>query len=99
MAMQQRNNPLNRWFPWRRAHRDLMYWGARMTTLVIDLMTDLEANPPPAHTLGAHLMALRSSEGGERRRQQPGAGGRGGGGGCLAAVCDRLGGMEPRSSS
>eukprot|EP00775_Hariotina_reticulata_P003654 gene3654-3915_t len=72
-AMQRRNNPLNRWFPWRQAYRDLMYWGARMTTLVLDLMADLEARPPPAHTLGAHLMALRTSEGGPLSRDQVGA--------------------------
>ncbi|KAF6260940.1 cytochrome P450 [Scenedesmus sp. NREL 46B-D3] len=57
VAMQARNNPLNRWFPWRKAYRDLMYWGGRMSDLVVDLTADMEARPPPPHSLGAHMLA------------------------------------------
>ncbi|WIA28825.1 hypothetical protein OEZ86_011354 [Tetradesmus obliquus] len=65
VAMQARNNPLNRWFPWRKAPRDLMYWGGRMSDLVLDLTADMEAAPPPPHSLGAHMLAARLQGSGE----------------------------------
>lgn len=108
VAMQARNNPLNRWLPWRQvrgvrrgcicvcgfvyaaphatnavmswiesrgreraecwlaalqAHKDLFKWGASMSGLVQDLTASMEATPPPAHSLGAHLLKAHYSAG------------------------------------
>jgi hypothetical protein len=50
------------------AYRDLMYWGGRMSDLVVDLTADMEAHAPPPHSLGAHMLACKM--------QDSGAGGR-----------------------
>ncbi|KAF8072732.1 Cyp3a9 [Scenedesmus sp. PABB004] len=70
VAMQARNNPLNRWFSWRKAARDLVFWGGRMSALVEELLADLEAEPPPPHTLAAHLLACRDDTGAPLEREQ-----------------------------
>lgn len=50
------------------APRDLMYWGGRMSDLVLDLTADMEAAPPPPHSLGAHMLAARLQGSGAGRR-------------------------------
>ncbi|KIY99832.1 cytochrome P450 [Monoraphidium neglectum] len=69
-AMQEMNNPLNRWLPWRKAPRDLRWWGKRLHSLVDRLLTDMEASPPPPHTLAAHVMAIRDAQGRPLSRRQ-----------------------------
>lgn len=70
VAMQARNNPVNRWFPWRQAHKDLFKWGGRMSGLVQDLTASMEETPPPPHTLGAHLLKAQYSTGEPLDRHQ-----------------------------
>jgi hypothetical protein len=48
------------------AHRDLMYWGSRMSDLVLDLTADMEAHPPPRHSLGAHMLAAKMKDSGRK---------------------------------
>ncbi|KAI8477169.1 MAG: cytochrome P450 [Monoraphidium minutum] len=62
-AMQEMNNPLNRWLPWRQAPRDLRHWGRRLHRVVDELLTDMEADPPPPYTLAAHVLAIRDDKG------------------------------------
>jgi hypothetical protein len=45
------------------AHRDLFDYGERMSNLVRALTASMEATPPPAHTLGAHLLGAKYSTG------------------------------------
>lgn len=45
------------------AYRDLFYWGGRMSGLVQDLTASMEAHPPPAHSLGAHLLNAKYPDG------------------------------------
>jgi hypothetical protein len=45
------------------AHKDLFYWGGRMSGLVNDLTSSMEATPPPPHSLGAHLLNARYASG------------------------------------
>lgn len=45
------------------AHKDLFHWGGRMSGLVQDLTASMEATPPPAHTLGAHLLQAKYPDG------------------------------------
>jgi hypothetical protein len=49
------------------AYRDLMYWGGRMSDLVLDLTADMEAHPPPPHSLGAAMLACKVKETGAAR--------------------------------
>eukprot|EP00877_Chromochloris_zofingiensis_P015021 jgi/Chrzof1/9773/Cz04g15080.t1 len=72
-AMQSRNNPLNRrtvtcatgvvacrrggWL-----FLGVCAWGGRMQELVESLVKDMQAHPPPAHTLGAHLMTCTNPD-------------------------------------
>jgi hypothetical protein len=45
------------------AHKDLFHWGGRMSGLVQDLTSSMEATPPPAHSLGAHLLQAKYADG------------------------------------
>lgn len=44
------------------AYRDLKVYAYRMSSLVVDLLCDMERDPPPQHTLGAHLMRCKHQE-------------------------------------
>jgi hypothetical protein len=43
----------------------MRYWSKRSSMLVDTLLSQMEANPPPPHTIGAHLLAIRDPATGE----------------------------------
>jgi hypothetical protein len=43
-----------------------MYWGGRMSDLVLDVTADMEAHPPPPHSLGAHMLGCKMPDTGAR---------------------------------